>query len=197
EYLRSEEEGHPLAREQLLAEHPEMADDLRSFFHNRDAIERLARPLRGGETLASEEPTSVPPGTLVRYFGDYEIQEEIARGGMGIVYRARQVSLNRIVALKMILRGELATADDVQRFRHEAEAAANLDHPNIVPIYEVGEHEGRHYFTMKFIDGGNLASQVERFRDDPLAAARLLATCPVAVPYGHRRGIPPPDLDPA
>jgi serine/threonine-protein kinase len=192
EYLRSVDEGRPIDRAALLATYPDLADELQSFFRNRDAIARMSAPFQGFSpemaTLAvGDRPADAAP--RVRYFGDYEILAEIARGGMGVVYRARQVSLNRPVALKMILAGQLASPADVQRFHTEAEAAANLDHANIVPIYEVGQHEGQHYFSMKLVEGESLAAKIPQLLQSPREAARLLRDIARAVHYAHQRGI--------
>jgi eukaryotic-like serine/threonine-protein kinase len=204
-YLQAVEAGQAPDRAELLARHPDLADELASFFANREEFAHLASPLANptppseSPTVGAAAPTDAVPviGDHLRYFGDYEILEEIARGGMGVVFKARQISLNRVVALKMILAGQLATPLDVQRFKHEAEAAANLDHPNIVPIYEVNEYAGSHYFSMKLIEGGSLADQIEALRKDRKQAVQLMATVARAVHYAHQRGILHRDLKPA
>ena len=146
-------------------------------------------------SLAAKPDSTAP--NRIRYFGDYEIIHELARGGMGVVFEARQVSLNRKVALKMILAGQLADDDAVRRFRIEAEAAANLDHPGIVPIYEIGQHDGQHYFSMGFVEGKSLS---QRLAEGPLPAreaAALIRRVSEAIEYAHQHGVIHRDLKPA
>jgi len=152
------------------------------------------------EALGSSDHASTSTATglpLPRGFGDYELLEEIARGGMGIVYRARQVSLGRIVAVKMLLLGPLSSPEFVKRFRAEASAAASLLHPNIVAIHEVGVHQGQQYFAMDYVEGQSLAKPLA---DGPLPAKRAasyLKTIAEAIHYAHERGILHRDLKPS
>jgi WD40 repeat protein/serine/threonine protein kinase len=161
----------------------------------------------GGGTGQAFAERFVHQGVLP-VFGDYELESEIARGGMGVVYRARQRSLNRTVAIKMILAGDLATPESVQRFRMEAQAAAGLQHPGIVPIYEIGECESQHYFSMELVEGASLAECLDEFRLKPDAPpserrqqerviAELIAQVARALDFAHQRGVLHRDVKPS
>ncbi|MBL9123776.1 MAG: serine/threonine protein kinase [Planctomycetaceae bacterium] len=143
------------------------------------------------------QPAPVDRGSGITLPADFEFEDELGRGGMGVVVRARQRSLDRIVALKQLLLGAQASADDRSRFQSEAESAARLDHPNIVPVYEVGLHNDQPYFTMKLVEGETLS---QRLADGPLdgrEAARILAQVARAVHYAHQQGILHRDLKPS
>jgi eukaryotic-like serine/threonine-protein kinase len=196
-YILAVEAGDVPDRQELLDDHPGHAEALRAFFADLDRMDRVSLPLRlaaGPEATGAAEPNGHAAPASVRYFGDYALLEEIARGGMGIVYKSRQVSLNRLVALKMILAGGFASSRDIQRFRTEAESAANLDHPHIVPIYEVGEHDGQQYYAMKFVEGTSLAGHP---RGDIRAEVAGVVAVARAVHHAHQRGVLHRDLKPS
>jgi serine/threonine protein kinase len=195
-----------------LGERPDPDEYLRRYPQWR---ERLARILQihqlvgTQQQLADETPddgvlsdplqVDVP---AAREVGGYELLEEIARGGMGVVYKARQVSLNRVVALKMILAGEFASAEQRQRFRREAELAARLQHPNIVQVFEVGQEDGRPYLAMEYVPGISLDRQLalghfQRAGVTPGHAAQFVETLARAVHFAHQNGVVHRDLKPA
>ena len=167
---------------------------------------RLDRYYRrtGGELDEKKLSASASPAQTIadtvfapgESFGDYELISLVARGGMGVVFKARHTKLNRLVALKMILAGQLACPADIQRFRSEAQAAARLDHPGIVPVYEVGECQGLHYFTMAFVEGASLAERLHEGPLDALEAARLVREIAAIIHFAHDNGVIHRDLKP-
>lgn len=217
EFLEATDRGDAPDPYEYFARYPQMARELSDFFRGFSQLNRIVPS--GDPRNASKPPlagTGDPDTPTfrfhrgsdedsiqgeshrlnVRYMGDYALLDEIARGGMGVVFRARQLSLNRIVALKMILAGAFASDEEVRRFYLEAEAAAQLDHPGIVPIYEVGQYEGHHYFSMGFVDGSSLARRLVDGPLPPLDAAQIARQVAEAVQYAHSKGVIHRDLKP-
>ncbi len=204
-YINDLQAGRNADRERLLSEFPHLAGAVRCL----EALERLAHSVVANlpETLddvphaAASERAPDLPAVPVRQalgdFGDYELLEELGRGGMGVVYKARQKSLGRLVALKMILPTQLPTEQAVLRFQAEARAAARLRHPNIVAVHEVGEWHGQPYFTMDYVPGCDLSAVSGGQPMDPQAAAWLMAQAAAAVEHLHAHGIVHRDLKPS
>jgi RNA polymerase sigma-70 factor (subfamily 1) len=213
DYLDAADRGLMSERRSWLARYPDLAEELAEILAAFDLVEGLAGhlwtatdPTLGRATLRPEgwtpNPTSpaaieATPAGGTRSFGDFEILGVLGTGGMGVIYRARQRSLNRVVALKMIRSGTWATEGEALRFRNEAEAAASLDHPHIVAVYEVGRAEGQLYYAMRLVEGRSLAEDLSRFRSQPRRAARLMATVARAVHHAHQRGLLHRDLKPS
>lgn len=213
QFLQASEAGTPLDTDQLIRRHPEFAHELGEFFQIHEqftpSTQSAPRPedptITQDVTLADERLKTRTPrstrSTLVNHppkeFGDYEVLQEINRGGMGVVYKARHKQLGRVVALKLILSGELASDEEVQRFLSEAEAAATLTHPGIVPIFELGTVQGLVFYTMAYVDGPNLADVISQGAMDPLEAARVTHKLCAAVEYAHQSGVYHRDLKPS
>jgi serine/threonine protein kinase len=195
DFLRRRAEGREPDRQDLLRRHPDLASELARFFADQDDFAGLAEPLRQfAAPLAGPGGNGpAPPAAL----GDYEVLKEIGRGGMGVVYKARQKSLNRVVALKMVLPGAHPGGAALARFRTEAQAAARLQHPNVVQIFEVGEHDGRPYLVLEYVEGGNLARRLGGMPLPAAQAARLTETLARAVHAAHVCGVVHRDLKPA
>ncbi len=194
DYLARLQAGEVPDREKLLREHPDLASALEVL----QTLEDVApSPPVGPAPGENETPDSSSAlGELPRPFGQYELLSEIGRGGMGVVYKARQAGLDRTVAIKMILASHLASPEHVRRFQAEAKAAARVQHSGIVHIHEVGQLHGQHYFTMEYIEGESLAQRIAQKPLDLKSAVRLLATVARAVDHLHQQDIVHRDLKP-
>lgn len=207
ECLEKLERGEVLGDE-LFSQYPEYAEPLAAYIEDQQLLKRIAGEVRnsiGGSSDSEIEPTMASgprvngfnSGERIQYVGEYEIINEIARGGMGIVFKAKQHRLKRIVALKMILTGNLADEGDVERFEREAQAAAKLQHPNIVAVHEVGQHEGHHYFTMDYVAGPSLNELLREETLAPKRAAEVVKVVSEAIHAVHEQGTLHRDLKPA
>ncbi len=203
EYLESVERGEPATAHDWVERYPDLATELELFFAAETRFDRLIAPLRSAPVSSNSVSTPASSSEQpLRTVKDYDLLAEIGRGGMGVIYKARQRSLNRLVAIKMIRSAEWATPAERFRFRWEAEAVAALDHPNIVPIYEIGEvvsDDGTQlpFFSMKLIEGHNLAQARDRFHNEWKACAGLVIIVARVVEHAHQRGILHRDLKPA
>lgn len=210
----------------LIADHPDLAEDLRAFLDDHERLVRVANLLQVGGSDAKEQAENSTPQDSVSVetaranalvhesgvalqaseqstspalgrFGDFELLHEIARGGMGIVYKARQVSLNRIVALKVILRGGFAAAEDIERFVLEAKAVAKLSHPQIVAIHDVGQCGDQHYYSMEFVEGLSLAEVTRTGPVNSRKAVEYIAQVARAIHFAHQNQIVHRDIKPS
>ncbi|MCC9641708.1 serine/threonine protein kinase [Rhodopirellula sp. JC740] len=196
--------GQAVDFEATCEEHPTLAGELRKLWGavlvtDTAGVAHDEIPASPEKNAAAESDSSTHWRTLrlPTTMGDFDLLEEVGRGGMGVVFRARQRSLDRVVAIKMILRGRLASDADLQRFLAEASATASLEHPSIVPVYEVGDIEGRPFFSMKYIEGQTLAQKVASGPMAPREAAKLVAEIARAVAVAHDAGILHRDIKPS
>ncbi|MBW3543083.1 MAG: protein kinase [Planctomycetes bacterium] len=214
-WLRAAGNGALPDRAELLRQYPDFAADLDEFFGGYDLIRQFggdlrpdAHPLehrnrrdtppRSSSVTGHREDRTQGPGIRPpRSFGAYELLEELGRGGMGVVFKARELRVGRLVALKMLRDVRLGSPTDVARFQNEIRAVARLDHPGLVPVYEAGELDGQTFYTMKLVDGGSLSSHVRRFVDSPRSAAAVVADLADAIHHAHQRGILHRDLKPS
>lgn len=194
------EQGEVGKVDELMAAHPEIEADIRDLWGALMVTNAVAT-LSTTTTFHADKPSTQPgPAQELQMpyrLGDYELSEEVGRGGMGIVYRAHQRSLDRPAAVKLILRGALASEEDQKRFRSEAESVARLEHPGIVPIFEVGDHNGQLFFSMPFIEGQTLSQRLAKGPINDREAARLVRDVARAIQYAHERSIIHRDLKPA
>jgi serine/threonine-protein kinase len=196
-YLEALDRGEVPDRDALLQQHPDCARELESFFADQDQVRGLVQGGAESEVTPPAGPALSATATVGHRLGDYELLAEIGRGGMGVVFRARQISLGRLVAVKVILAADIASADELRRFQREAETLAGLEHPHIIPIYEADIHQGHPYFSMPLLQGSLAGKEPGRPASKPRAAAEMVKAVAEAVHFAHQHGILHRDLKPA